>query len=661
MNPSARMDHLPARSVLRILLMLFILVAPHLPRLPLWLSALILGLGIWRGLAALKTWAMPPKLLRNLLTLVVFTGVYVQYGTLNGHHAGVALLAAMLALKLTEMIHRRDYLVVVYLSYFLLITHFLFSQDMHMILLLMIGAIAITSVLIDVNHPQAALPLRQSLRLSARMSLQAIPLMLLFFLLFPRIPGPLWGLPSDAGAGMTGLSNSMEPGQISHLGQSDEVAFRVRFDGPAPPRNQLYWRGPVFEFFNGRAWLPGSVLEFPRRISARFLSDPVAYEIQLEPHGERWLLGLDLPNQPLPPQSEIGPDLVLRQAQPVIDRQLVKLQSVLDYQVELELPLHVRNRNLALPGNSNPRSQALARQLRAEHGSEVAFLNAVLQRFRQQEYTYTLRPPLLRSSHTVDEFLFETRRGFCEHFASSFTFLMRAAGLPARIVTGYQGAEANADYHIVRQSDAHAWSEVWLPERGWLRVDPTGAVAPERIEFGLGAALPIGEPVPGLARMNRDTLFRLRLQWDRVNALWNRWVLAYGPELQDKLLASLGLPGLRALLLSLTLGTVLSLLLVGFLVSKRHRSAASQDPVLRLWRTYLRKLEKGGLDIDDAEGPQDLLQRLQQEKPQWHAGAEGITRLYIHLRYTRDQADPQLLLRLRRAIRRFPRQLPPHT
>lgn len=657
MSQASNADHLPTRSILRILLMLLILLGPHLPRLPLWLSGLILGLGVWRAMAAVRTWTMPRAWLRNGLALLTFTAVYVQFGTINGHYAGVALLCAMLALKLTEMNQRRDYLLVVYLSYFLLITHFLFSQDMHMLVLLLIGTIAITMVLIEINHPHQPLPIKTSVNLATRLAVQGLPLMLIFFVLFPRIPGPLWGLPSDAGAGMTGLSDSMEPGMISNLSQSDEVAFRVRFDATAPPRQQLYWRGPVFEYFNGRAWLPGAANEYSRDIEARFDSAPIDYEIQLEPHGQKWLLALDMPVQPWPSDASLGPDLVLRSRHTIADKKLFRLRAVVDYAVDLNLPNFVRRNNLALPGNSNPQSVALARELREAHGDDQALIRALLRRFNRESFSYTLRPPLLRGQHSIDQFMFDTRRGFCEHYASAFTFIARAAGIPARIVTGYQGAEANGDYMIVRQSDAHAWSEVWLAERGWVRIDPTAAVAPERVELGLDAALPAGEPVPGLARMNPDVLIRLRLQWDKVNALWNRWILAYGPELQQQLMSRLGLPGMRALLIALTAGTMLVLIAVGLIISRQHLRRQNQDPVYVLWSRYRRKLRASGLESAAHEGPQDLLQRIAEEKPQWYPAAEPITRLYIRLRYAtaRPERDPELLKRLKLRIRRFPR------
>ena len=654
MSQAAMTDHLSAAKVQRILLVLLVVAAPHFSRMPLWATALVLGLGIWRAFAAQRTWAMPKPWIRHSMSVAAFAGIWVQFQTLNGHYAGVALLTVMLGLKLTEMTRRRDYLLVIYLSYFLLITHFLFSQEMAMLLLLFAGAWAITNVLVDINHPQSVLPMRQSVRISGTLLLQALPLMLIFFVLFPRIPGPLWGLPSDAGKGLTGLPESLSPGDISNLSLSDEVAFRVRFQDQVPARRDMYWRGPVFEFFNGRSWVPGAWNEIPRKVSTELLSDPIEYEIQLEAHGKKWLLALDVPIAPLPAESSLGPDLVLRSNTDIVEKRLYKLSAVTNFKIDTDASDVLLQRHLSLPSASNPQAKQLAAQWRAEYEQPSQIVSAALQHFRQQPFSYTLRPPLMRGRNNIDEFLFDTQRGFCGHFAGSFTFLMRAAGIPARIVTGYQGAEANGDYYIVRQSDAHAWSEVWLEQRGWVRVDPTAAVAPDRIERGLGASMPAGEPVPGLARMNRNALRTLRLKWDRVNALWNRWVLAYGPELQQSLLAALGLPGLRELLIALTVLTVGSLLLVGYLVNRGHRSLEALDPVQREWQRYKRKLKKIGVASKPSEGPQDLHTKLSAIHPEWAEEASKITQIYVRLRYASNTLDQTLLRRLRQRIRQFP-------
>lgn len=654
MSQAALTDRLPAANVLRILAVLLIIAGPHLTRLPLWSALLVLAVGGWRAAAALRTWSMPPLLLRLPLAALACVGVYLHYGTFNGQYAGAALLVVMLAMKLTEMTTRRDYLLVIYLSYFLLITHFLFNEELYTLVFMLVGAWLVTFVLVDVNHPHAVLPLRRALRQSGIIVAQAIPLMVLLFLLFPRIPGPLWGLPSQSGLGKSGLSESMEPGAISALSLSDAVAFRARFLDNPPSREKLYWRGPVFQFFNGRQWLPGPIANYARPIEITYGRDVTRYQLQLEPHGNHWLLALDLPIPELPERSRLGSDLVLYHRESVSEKRLYELRSATEYRVDLDLDQLARRANLALPQGTHPRARELAQRWRAQWDDPRQIRDAALQMYRDQAFTYTLEPPALRGTDPMDQFLFETRRGFCEHFASSFTILMRAAGVPARVVTGYQGGDPNGDYLIIRQADAHAWSEIWVADEGWIRVDPTGAVAPNRISLGLGAALPFGEPVPGLARLNRNLLGLLELRWDLVNAAWNRWVLAYGPDLQEALLSALGFPGMRSAIILLTIGIVLSLSILALWLAYKQRPLADLEPAQRLWRRFLRKLQRAGFRPNAAEGPADLERRIAQQRPEWAGTSREITRLYIRLRYAGGH-DPQLLDRLAQRVRSFPR------
>lgn len=651
-RPAAMTDHLPASKVVRILLVLLLIAGPHVARVPIWVSLLIIVIGVWRGVAAQRTWRMPQKWLRIVISVATFSAVWMQFGSLNGQLAGTTLLVAMLAVKLLEMTERRDYLVVIYLSYFVLVTHFLFSQEMAMAALMFAGALAITVVLIDINHPNGSLPLKSLGRMSGLLMLQALPLMVIFFILFPRIPGPLWGLPTDAGAGLTGLSDSMSPGDIGNLALSDEVAFRVRFSDKVPKRGEMYWRGPVFDFFDGQTWRAGAWNGIPRKLETEFLSEPIEYEIQLEAHGQKWLLALDLPTKPWLSGAKMGPDLVLTSRQKIIEKRLYLLKSATQYRADVDLPTLDNRRQRSLP-NNNPKTRELALGWKAKTERPLEVVSLALQHFRNQAFVYTLRPPLMRKPDNIDQFLFEAQRGFCEHYASAFTFLMRAAGIPARVVTGYQGGERNGDYYIIRQSDAHAWSEVWIENQGWLRVDPTAAVAPERVELGIGGALGFGEPVPGLARLNRNILLNLQLQLDQVNALWNRWVLAYGPELQQSFLAALGLPGMRTMLLSLTILSVLVLIGVNWMLNRANRLAVEADPVFVLWQSYLRKLTRAGFTVRDSEGPLQLQARLQALAPPWLMQTETINKLYVRLRYASQTPDSLLLKALQREIRSF--------
>lgn len=653
-------EYLPLASLLRLLATLALVLAPHAARLPLWESGLLGTLMLWRGVAGFRRWRMPPTLVKAALTLAAFAAVYGSYGRVSGQHAGVALLAVMLCLKLTELNTRRDVMVAVFICYFMLLTHFLFSQELWTLLYLLGSAVAITAVLVDVNHAGSALPLRLTLRLGGGLVAQSLPLMLLMFVLFPRVPGPLWGLPADAGASARpGLSDQMSPGDISKLVESDELAFRVRFDGPRPAAQELYWRGPVFGQFDGRSWTAG--FRNPRQQAAlpevETEARTLAYEVMLEPTRMPWLFALDLPDAAaLPPRSWLGADYQLLAEKPVNERLLYRAASHPEYRFQPQLPDALRAATTRLPRNYNPRTLALAQQWRTETPDGAALVQRALQLFREKAFYYTLEPPLL-GRDSIDDFLFDTQRGFCEHYASSFTVLMRAAGIPARVVTGYQGGEAAAygDYFVVRQSDAHAWSEVWLTGRGWVRVDPTAAVAPERIERGIQSALGDGSDLPAALRdrlaWNR-LRFMLESRWDWANAQWYRWVLGYGDEMQHDFLSRLGLIDWSRMILALTFSISALAAVMGLVLLRRSQPPPVRDGALRLWRQGQRRLKRLGLEQGPGEGPRDFAHRVAAARPQLQSQMDAALDAYLRLRYG-SESDPALERQLAAAVKRL--------
>ncbi|MEO0972652.1 MAG: DUF3488 and transglutaminase-like domain-containing protein, partial [Pseudomonadota bacterium] len=516
---------------------------PHITHLPPWVSFLAALVAGWRYSAHLRGWGLPPMLLRSVLVAVSFTGVLVQYQTVNGIEAGSALLCVMAVMKLTETRTARDLVVLIYIAYFLIAAQFLYEQTMWVLLWAIPCVWLLSATLLQVTHQGRQLAIRPALGLSGRMLIHALPLMLALFLLFPRMQGSFWAIEAPSKRGLTGLSDSLELGSISELIQSDEVAFRVRFEGEVPPRPQRYWRGPVLDHFDGRTWTPGATAQSPGEtpdveVSAQ---DRVVYELTLEPQIGRYLFALESPD----PLAVIAADAMLTQdyqslaRRDLTERTRVRLVSYPQARATYMTRTMLR-RTLDLPPG-NERTRELAERLVRDTGGEPGqVIDAALRMFREQPFFYTLRPGLLRGDR-IDQFLFDSRRGFCEHYASSFTFLMRAAGIPSRVVTGYQGGEINPSVllggHLtVRQSDAHAWSEVWLPERGWVRFDPTAYVAPERIESGIDEALP--ELRTGFGSL--PVWQGLRHTWDGANHAWNDWVLGYGPSRQNRLMESLG-------------------------------------------------------------------------------------------------------------------------
>ncbi|TJY61119.1 DUF3488 domain-containing protein [Sinimarinibacterium sp. CAU 1509] len=628
-------EYLPLLTLWRLLGVLALTMSPHLLRLPVWVSLLITALLSWRALSAYHQWPMPRMPLKVVLTLLAGGGIVAQYGSVSGQQAGTALLCLMAALKLLELKARRDVMVMVFLMYFLLLTHFLVSQEIWTVAFLLICAVAITAILIECQHRGALSP-RLTLRKSGIMVAQALPLMIVMFVLFPRIPGPLWGLPADAGAARSGLSDTMSPGDISSLIESDEIAFRVRFDTAPPANSAMYWRGPVLDHFDGRTWenaFPITAAGYEPEIER--LGQRVVYEITLEPHRMRWLFGLDLPRRDhLPGDAIMSREAQLMATKSVIERRRYSLVSDTDYRLQPTATERMVRRNLALPAKFNPQTLELGRRWRQSLGNDARIVDAALRMFREQPFVYTLRPPPL-GRNSADEFLFTTRRGFCEHYASAFTLLMRAADVPARVVTGYQGGQLNeiGGYYVVRQSDAHAWSEVWLSGRGWVRVDPTAAVAPERIERGIEGSISAGEGLPGYLSNRTRLRFYFEARWDWINARWNAMVLAYGPELQQQFLSRFGLDDLRSMILALTVIVTLAMAAVGLVLLRQSLPAPIRDPALREWRRFTRKLGKLGLVQRTDEGPRDFINRVNELHPDLSERANRILMLYLNNRY----------------------------
>lgn len=604
-------------------------LAPHAAHAPFWLS-IAAGLGLaWRSAIWWLRRPLPPRWLLNLLVLAGSVAVLATYRHFFGKDPGVALLILFLVLKLLELRTLRDALAVIHLCYFLLLTHFLYAQGIEVAGITLAALVATTAALASLVRPESGAI--GHLRLAGSMLVQATPFMLVLFLLFPRVPGPLWGLPVDAYSGLSGLSDSMSPGSISNLSLSGAIVFRASFEGQAPPRNALYWRGPVLRHFDGRTWRGGREVlldEIPYADGG----PSIDYSVTLEPHNKPWLFALELPGS-LPREARISSDYQLIARQPVRTRLRYAIRSFPELTPGAGEAADKLERNLLLPAQFNPRARALAAEWRREIADDGALAHRLLDHFRRENFVYTLSPPLL-GKHSVDEFLFGTRRGFCEHYASAFVFMMRAAGIPARVVTGYQGGEYNPvdGFLIVRQSDAHAWAEIWLKDKGWQRVDPTAAIAPTRIESGLAAAVPAGDPLPFAARAGLSWLRDIRFRWEALNNSWNQWVLGYNQERQREVLSRLGMrePDWQSMT---TVLAVLSGLLMLALTAWMLRRRSRLDPVLRAWQRLSRKLARIGLARRTWEGPVDYARRVAGARPQFGAQMERIASLYIALRY----------------------------
>jgi transglutaminase-like putative cysteine protease len=608
----------------------------HIDHVPLWASAAVIGCAAWRLSASRWPLPLPGAVARAFFTLLLIGAVILQFRTLNGLTAGTALLVSMAAVKLLETHHRRDLYIVVGVAIFLLIAACLDRQGLPRAPLYVLHAWLCCTAFAVIGNDGGLIRSRAAMALAGKSLAIAAPLALLFFLLFPRVSGAFWSLPPTDRA-VTGLSDSMSPGSITELTESDEPAFRVRFVGKAPPREDFYWRGPVLHDFDGYTWrdLPGRN-SIP--VPVRFLGEAYRYHISLEPHSQNWWFALDTVVQSPHPRVRLTFDRQLLSARPVTEITEYDAVSFTRTQTDQRIPLLAQRYDTELPPTRNRRSLQLAREMRAKAGSDPAYVVAVLEMFRSQGFEYTMTPPRL-DFDSVDDFVFNTKRGFCGHFASAFVTLMRAAGVPSRVVTGYQGAEWNpvGEYFIVRQSDAHAWSEVWIEGRGWTRVDPTAVVAPERLRRGVFDLLP--DSLSAQARFARETpwINDAVMRWDALNEWWNSRVVKFDLRAQLDLLGKLGFEGpeWKHLGWLLAIGLISWLLIVAWHIARTGRGPAP-DRLARAYLRLCRKLQRAGVQREPHQGPLDFARRVSERRPDLAPVTRALLTRYAELRFGRE-------------------------
>jgi transglutaminase-like putative cysteine protease len=609
-------------------------VAAHWGALPLWVIATVAVSCAIRLLLARRGRRAPPRAVRVAIAVLSIGLLFIQFRTFNGLSAGTALLALVAGLKLLETESRRDIYVITLIIYFLSLSALLESTSIWLLIYLTgVGWLTMTALL----RITGTLPLpdwRRSLRYAGRILGQSLPLALVLWLLFPRFAGPLWHIPADDRRAESGLSDTMSPGDIDQLALSDEIAFRVRFAAGVPPPGERYWRGPVMHDFDGRTWHRAGFS--PLRSGALQPQGPAySYTLSLEPHQHRWLFALDWPSQWDLPDTVLSSDYTLMQRDPVSRPISIAVTSHTRVQFTRPLGQLAQGRDTRLPPDQNPRTLQFAQSLRESHPGDAEYVQAVLAMFRQQPFYYTLSPPKL-ADNSVDAFLFDSRRGFCEHYASAFAVLMRAAGIPAHVVTGYQGGTFNpySDYWILRQSDAHAWDEVWLEGGGWVRVDPTSAIAPERVEQAADDAVNADEPL--LSRWHR------RFQWfadaqlrlDAIKQIWRERILFYDQGSQQKLLEWLNIPEPDGQKLVILLAAALTLVLMWLTWTvRRDADPRPKDALIRAYSSLCAKLSAVDLARRPHEGPEDFALRVARRRPDLGPAVTALCRSYSNLRY----------------------------
>jgi protein-glutamine gamma-glutamyltransferase len=627
-------------------------VAAHLGALPAWVLATVVVSGGIRLLLARRGRTGPPRSVRVIIAVLAITLLFVQFRTFNGLSAGTALLALVAGLKLLETETRRDIYVITLIIYFVSLSALLESTSFWLFLYLAGVCWLTTAALLRMTSTAPLPDWRRSLRYAGRILSQALPLALVLWILFPRFAGPLWHIPADEHRAESGLSDSMSPGDIDQLALSDEVAFRVRFAAAVPPPQERYWRGPVMHDFDGRTWHRASLAPLH---AAPLTSQGPAYEytLSLEPHQHRWLFALDWPSIWDQPDAVLTGDYTLVQRDPVSRPINVTITSHTQVQPSVPLSNLARGRDTRLPPDHDPRAVQLAQSLRGKYPDDREYVRAVLAMFTQQPFYYTLRPPKL-ADNSVDAFLFDTRRGFCEHYASAFAVLMRAAGIPAHVVTGYQGGAFNrfADYWILRQSDAHAWDEVWIEGSGWVRVDPTSAVAPGRVDHDADDAVLADEPLTGRWHRRFRWFADAQLRLDAIKQVWRERILFYDQGSQRKLLEWLNVPEPDGQKLVILLAAMLTLVLCWLTWTvRRGIDPSPKDALTRTYASLCAKLSAVGLTRRPHEGAEDFALRVARHRPDLGPAVGALCRHYSTLRYA---AAPRITLRqFAAAVRAF--------
>ncbi len=661
------LQQVPRNALVWIIICLFALVAPHAVRLPAWVLAAYVMAVVWRMQIHRGHWSFPGRWTKVVLIFSSFTGIYFSYGSLVGLEPTVALLLTAFALKLIELSQRKDAYVLLFLGYFVCITEFLFSQDLLITLYSLVTVVLITTALVALHQPGQQQFNRGTIRLASVMLLQAMPLMVVLFFVFPRF-GPLWTVPIMSHTAKTGMTDFMKPGDVASISQSADVAFRVKFDGAIPAKSTLYWRGLVFSRLEQGVWSALGYYDVPaqeqrpRRVNTTGAA--LHYDIIMEPTQQNWLYSLHYAHSNTPGVMHTS-DYRLFSPTPVETEFMYSVDTWSEVPTEPQLSDWRRKTETKLPPGGNPRTRQLALDLRGDTSSAQDYVQRVLDNFTSEAFVYTLRPGTLSGRHPIDQFMFQSRRGFCEHYASAFVFMMRAAGVPARVVAGYQGGEINPVNKtvIVHQFDAHAWAEVWIAQKGWVRVDPTAAVSPQRIELGLEEALAFegsflaAAPLSPLRYRSIPLLNQLRLRYDALTYRWQSWIVGFDRDEQFDLLhrffGEISVRSFATLLLGSWALVLVPVAISLFLKRDTHPSS----PLDKHYRKFCARMTRIGLVREAGETPGQFALRATRAVPDWSDHLSEITALYNQLAYAdaslSDRNSKLVLGRFTRAVSGF--------
>jgi len=639
-------NHLKPPVLLLLLSSIGLIVLPHIGHLPWALSVLFFGLLLWRLLGIWRPRYLPNGWVIFALTLLGIGLLYKQHTEGWGRDAGTAVFVAALGLKLLELNKKRDVYLVSYLAFIVAGSQFLYQLNFAMAAYSLLVCCMLLASLVAINSGQPQT--KMALHTAATIMTQALPMAAIIFALFPRVQPPTWLQMNNRNQAQSGLSETLEPGSISRLALSPQLAFRVKFNGELPPKNQLYWRGPVFSYTDGTVWHMSQnddVMHYQDKLT--FSGKAHQYNLLLEPQSRNWVYALDMPARFDASLQRNGNYQLTSLVKPG-EAAAYSLVSYPQYNTGYITKTEYRE-NLQLPGEPSERIVNLVKQLHGFEGKPELFIQQLLDYFRGQHFSYSLQPPLMENS-PVETFLFDARSGFCNHYATAFVYLMRVADIPARVVGGYQGGEFNAvgQFLEIRQANAHAWAEVWLEGKGWTRVDPTTAIAPNRVEQDINVEMQTETGAVSLTPIEanqRAGVFGLKQAaqlWNSLDYHWQHWIVSYSRENQSSLLAVLGIDSLLGSVFGVVASMGLAmLLLAGWLLRARHKA---EDPSVILYRQFCKKMAKAGLVIRPSEGANDFAVRVKIQKPETADLIDEITRIFVRLRYHRSPSRHDLKL-----------------
>ncbi len=667
----------------------------HVSIVPAWVAVSSMICIAWKFFYLTRGLQLPKRWIASVLSILGALGIFANYHTLLGQEAAGALLVVATSLKLLETNRYRDAMLVVFTCYFLLMAYLLDTQSLAATAFMVFDAGLITILMAQIHRRERKTP--TAIAPSLKMLALSLPVWAVLFFVFPRFSNSLgYTKPAQASSG---FSEDLDPGSIGNLVDNEEIAYRVTFDdidenggtvGLSP--DALYWRGAILSHGNGLKWTRSSQIlhadAYEQPKNAKF----VRTTVWLEPGYQRWLFALDIPvalasgEQDLLHVVKRQPGFIYEFNGASQSRASYSVRSVLntprqilnstDRQVYSQLPneLDSNLRELGLKFRTEV-------NLQPDQSKAEAIAESIMAWFSKNGFRYTKSPGTMHATQGVEqlsEFLFTRKVGFCEHYSAAFATLMRLAGIPSRVVVGFQGATHNAvgNYWLVKKMDAHAWTEIWIDEekdRGrWLRVDPTEAVAPMRLELGgqynsldenTIAGLSSEELRRHIERGFSGSLRQLQLVFDAVQMKWNAFLLSYDLEYQLQVLQRLGLNNSSLVMLAGL--TIFAMMLLSAVFIWFHgRRARESDPLLREWQRFCTALAKAGVERHLHEGPLEFSHRAGTRLPSVARDIESIAKLYASLRYgpredftSTPQGDHLDYRTLRKLVRGF--TLPP--